>query len=414
MFAKSLTCLKCNKRYDLGWFFEGCKGCESEDFTSNLTVDYDYERIKESLSSTTLERPHQLWGYKELLPVKHQSNFVTLGEGNTPLINSSRLGEKLGLINLYFKNEGMNPTLSYKDRLASVAVSKGLEFGVAKTVVSSSGNHGAAAAAYSARAGLECVIFTLSTAPPTMLAQMRCYSDKVIAVTSSEGRWDMMKKCVDELKMYPLSTYTRWPTGNPYGVEGYKTIAYEIFSQMSKNVPDFVVVPVGYGDGLYGIWKGFWELRELGFSSSIPRMVAVETSAGAPLNEAYRHKRSKIDRVPIKHDTVAFSIMTTVCGYHALCALRESSGLSYTMGDQEIFNSQSYLAQLEGLAAEASSAATVAAVNELAGSGELDKNSSVVCILTSSALKQLSVNPKWSATPTVVDPDWRKVRELLR
>jgi len=143
-------------------------------------------------------------------------------------------------------------------------------------------------------------------------------------------------------------------------------------------------------------------------------MVAVETSAGAPLNEAYRHKRSKIDRVPIKHDTVAFSIMTTVCGYHALCALRESSGLSYTMGDQEIFNSQSYLAQLEGLAAEASSAATVAAVNELAGSGELDKNSSVVCILTSSALKQLSVNPKWSATPTVVDPDWRKVRELLR
>jgi len=348
-----------------------------------------------------------------LLPVKHQRNIVSLGEGNTPLIKSSRLGERFGLINLYFKNEGMNPTLSYKDRLASVAVSKGLELNATKTVVSSSGNHGAAAAAYSARAGLECVIFTLSTAPTTMLALMRCYSDKVIAVTSSEGRWDMMKKCVEELHMYPLSTYTRWPTGNPYGVEGYKTIAYEIFSQMSMHVPDFVVVPVGYGDGLYGIWKGFWELRELGFSNSIPRMVAVETSAGAPLNEAYRHNRSKIDRVPIKHDTVAFSIMTTVCGYHALYALRESSGLSYAVGDQEILNAQFDLARLEGLATETSSAATVAAINELTESGELDKSDTVVCVLTSSALKQLNVNPKWSAPLTVVDADWRKVRELL-
>jgi len=413
MFAKSLKCLKCNKRYDLGWYFEGCKNCESEDFTSNLTVDYDYERIKDSIPRTIFERPHQLWDYKMLLPVKHQRNIVSLGEGNTPLIKSSRLGERFGLINLYFKNEGMNPTLSYKDRLASVAVSKGLELNATKTVVSSSGNHGAAAAAYSARAGLECVIFTLSTAPTTMLALMRCYSDKVIAVTSSEGRWDMMKKCVEELHMYPLSTYTRWPTGNPYGVEGYKTIAYEIFSQMSMHVPDFVVVPVGYGDGLYGIWKGFWELRELGFSNSIPRMVAVETSAGAPLNEAYRHNRSKIDRVPIKHDTVAFSIMTTVCGYHALYALRESSGLSYAVGDQEILNAQFDLARLEGLATETSSAATVAAINELTESGELDKSDTVVCVLTSSALKQLNVNPKWSAPLTVVDADWRKVRELL-
>lgn len=412
-YAESLICLNCGTKYDLGWYFQGCKSCATDEFISNLTVDYNYEKLKEVLTHELFDQSRKLWGYKDLLPVENKNNFVSLGEGDTPLIKAERLGAKLNFPNLYIKNEATNPTMSYKDRLASVAVSKGLDLGASRTVVSSSGNHGSAASAYSARAGLDCLVFTLASAPKVMISQMKAYTRNVLAVSSSEGRWMLMKKCVEDLHMYPLSTFTTWPTGNPYGVEGYKTIAYEIFSQMGGTTPDFVIVPVGYGDGLYGVWKGFYELTQLGISESMPRMVSVETSAGAPLHEAYRSGSNRIKKVAIKHPTAAFSIMTSVCGFHALYALKHSSGLSCALDDREILSAQSDLGRLEGLAPELSSAASVAAVNQLINEGKVDRDSRVVCILTSTALKQIDANPEWLLPPIVVDPDWENVRSMI-
>lgn len=414
-FAKGLECTNCQARFPLGKMFEGCPKCKDDKLIANLTVTYDYEEIKSTLNRKVLEtRKPGLWKYRELLPVEEDRNIVSLDEGGTPLVKCKRFSKEIGLRNLYIKDESRNPTWSFKDRYCSVAISKGLEFDVKTVTVSSSGNHGAATAAYASRAGLDCVIFTMGFTPATFLTLMQSYGVKVVPVSTAEGRWKLMERCVREFDWYPTGSYTLpMPTGNPYGVEGYKTIGYEICEQLGWEAPSKIFVPFGGGDGLFGTWKGISELRSLGIVSGESTMVAVEPSAGGPLNNALRKKLNYVEKVPVK-STVAFSIGNSVATFQALKAVRASQGTAITVTDEEIMNAQLELATLEGLYVEPSSAASIAGVRKMREQGQLDSDERIVCTVTSGGLKDPEATRKILPKLDTIEPEWNALLEFLR
>lgn len=384
-YATGLRCVNCGAAFPLGPMFEGCPACRESGFVANLTVDYDYAAIAQSLRREDLaQRPAGLWRYPELLPTGETVQRLSMGEGNTPLVWCQRLGQELGLRRLYAKNEATNPTGSFKDRLCCLAVAQAWESGAQVVTAASTGNHGASLAAYAARAGLRSVIFTLADIPPAMLTLMQVYGAAVVAVDSKEGRWMLMEQAVKAYRWYPAGTYVQPPVGNPYGVEAYKTIAYEICAQLGWQSPDLVFVPVGHGDGLSGMWKGFKEFQRLGFTASQPAMVSVE-ALGA-LAKALSRGRPRVEPVSAR-PTVAFSIGSTLASHQALLSLRESGGRAVIVSDEEIMEAQKVLAHLEGLYAEPSSAAAVAGLMKLARKGEMHPDRIVVCLLTSGGLK---------------------------
>jgi len=409
-----LRCLNCGAEYPVSRMFEGCPKCATDKFISNLTVVYDYDTISKLISKELFLKRSRLmgvWRFKELLPVKNEKFMITLGEGNTPLLKCKNLEKLLGLRNLYIKDESRNPTWSYKDRLCSVAISKGLEFGAKVATVATTGNHGGSTAAYAARAGMDCVIFTLPTVSDIMLTLMHIYGAKVVPVTTPEGRWVLMKKCVEELGWYPTGTYSPpMPTGNPYGVQGYKTIAFEIAEQLDFEVPDWVVVPTIYGEGLYGIWSGFNEFQNLGITDNLPQMVAAETEMG-PIANALRKNLNYVEKVPPKL-SVALSIAGSISSYQALKTVRDSNGYAMPVSDEEILQAQKMLAKHEGIFAEPASAASLAAIIRLVEENRIDKDEKIVLVITSTGLKDIRpVAPK--KLPTI-EPRWKDFGRFMK
>jgi len=325
-FAKGLECLSCGSTFDLEPLFAGCPDCNTGSFRANLTVQYDYKALEGKIKREAFRngRPG-IWRFADLLPVENPSHFISIYEGNTPLIPLPRVAEEAGFSNVFAKDETRNPTLSYKDRFCAVATAKALDFGAKATTISSTGNHGASAAAYASRAGLDCFIFTVSYTSPNMLTIMRVFGAKVIATHTIEDRWALMEEGVKRYGWWLIGSYTIPPTGNPYGVEGYKSLSFELAEQMNWKVPDFVIVPTAYSEGLYGCWKGFKELKHYNLIASLPRMVAAAPAGCDPLRVALE---KNLDRVPIleKKKTIAISIGAYTTGYQGLVALRESQG----------------------------------------------------------------------------------------
>lgn len=415
-YALGLRCLRCGQRYGLGMMFEGCPKCADPDIVSNLVVDYDYEKIRNVLSREVVSRRSSrlgVWRYRELLPVSDERHALSLGEGSTALLHSTSVGRKIGLRNLYLKDESRNPTWSFKDRFSAVAISKGLEFGVKTTAAASTGNLGASVAAYSAKAGVPSIILTIPTVPFTMLGLMRAYGAKVVAVTTPAGRWELMSKGVREYGWYPAGTYTTPPTGNPYGVQGYKTIGYELVEQLGWRSPDYIIQPTAYGEGLFGEWRGIKEFYDLGMVDSLPVMVAAEPEAGGPLYRSTLEPRETIARVQTKK-SVAFSIAGSVTSYQALRAVKDSKGYSVLVSEEEILEAQSLIASCEGILAEASSAASVAAAKKMREEGRVDADAVVVCVLTSSGLKDLENRREQLANIPTVEPRWEDLERVLQ
>jgi len=237
-----LSCLRCRARFDEPRLFTGCPRCRAQGVAVNLSVEYDLSPLAGVTRETFGSASRGLWRFDSLLPVA--SRPVSLGEGATPLVHLERLGRRLGLPRLYAKDETQNPTWSYKDRLCSTAVTHAVEIGARVITISSTGNHGASTAAYAARAGLPCVIFTLASVPETMKTLMQAYGAAVVACPTSESRWTLMREGVERFGWYPTSGFVAPPVGsNPWGVEGYKTIAYEIAEDLGWAAPDAIVVP---------------------------------------------------------------------------------------------------------------------------------------------------------------------------
>ena len=271
-----LACIRCGVSFNIEPRFDGCPECRNR-APANLTPRYDLDAAARTLSIESLgDRPLDMRRYRELLPPDVQ-DAPTLGEGETPLLHCERYGRRLGLDRLFLKDESRNPSGSFKDRLAFAAMAMAKRFDVKAVGVSSTGNAGAAAAAYAARAGLPCIVLTVQGAASDIVTQMQAYGAMVVATRTKADRWKLLQTGVAEWGWYPTSPYFGPPVGsNPYGVDGYKTLAYEVCEQMDWEAPDWCVLPVAYGDALFGMWKGFGELARLGVIRKRPRMVAAE------------------------------------------------------------------------------------------------------------------------------------------
>jgi threonine synthase len=392
--------------------FEGCPRCRAEGVAVNLTVEHDLSPLLSVTPELFPPAPRNLWRFKSLLPVRPAAP-ASLGEGATPLVHLERLGRRLGLPRLFAKDESQNPTWSYKDRLCALAVAHAVSIGARAITISSTGNHGAATAAYAARAGLPCVAFTLASVPEAMKTLMQAYGAAVVACPTSEARWRLMRQGVERLGWYPTSGYAMPPVGStPWGVEGYKTIAYEIAEDFGWTAPDVVAIPAAYSDGLAGVFKGFAELAELGLVKHTPRMVAAEPFG--PLARALERGLDAPEAVEAGAPSVAFSIGSRYGTWQGLDALRRSGGLAAALTDEGILEAQRLLARDEGLYVEPSAAAALTAVMQLTARKALDPEATIAVVLTSGGLKDPGATRTWLPEVPAAGDDFDAVLTTLR
>jgi threonine synthase len=405
-----LRCVRCGTRYAADHYAEDCPACRQV-ARSNLMVAYD-EGMRAPRDKPSAGADRGLWRYGDLLPV-NTAEGISLGEGGSPLHRLERAGRGIGVNHLFGKDETRNPTWSFKDRLACLAVSSAKKMGAKVIVSSSSGNAGAAAAAYAAKAGLPCVIFTFKGTTGPMLTQMRAYGATVVACEDKADRWMLMEHAVRTYGWFPTSPFFGPVVGsNPYGIEGYKTLAYEIAEQMDWNVPDWCVLPVCYGDALLGMWRGFEDMVAFGWTDRMPRMVAAEVygSIGAALADG-----SDIPPdVRKNYETVAVSIGATRSTYQALDIVRRSGGTALTISNDEMMRWQQTLANREGLFVEPSSAAGLAAVEQLAQAGRIGAQDSVVSLLTASGLKDSATTASLQVDMLAVPSDFNDAVAVLK
>lgn len=409
-YLTGLRCPKCGKEYPIEVRLKGCT--EHRDKPSNLTPIYDYDAIHAAFDRRALaDRPHTMWRYHEYLPA-NTADIVTMGEGMTPLVPVPRLGKRIGVPKLYIKNETVNPTWSHKDRMASTAVSVAPRFGKTAITASSSGNAGSATAAYAARAGMDCIIFTVAKFPLVMKTQMAVYGTKLVAMPTVQDRWKMVEALVDNFGWFTTAGFSWPPIGsNPYGVDGYKTLSFEVCEQLGWQAPDAVVVPTG-GDLFWGVWKGFSEFYQAGYINRPPRMIAAETFG--PLQNALEKGLDYPEPVP-SGPTVAISAGVGYAPYLFLKAVQDSEGDAETAaGDDAIMDMQLQLAALEGIYAEASSTQSLAVVKQLREAGRIREDDVIVAVLTSSGLKHPEVTLERLPEVPQVEPTLEAVLEALQ
>lgn len=382
-----LRCVFCDATYPLGAMHGGCPACATDRFRSGVTPDYDYDAIRSSLTDgRVIEQGVGVWRFRRLLPLIDSTHEVTLDEGGTALLSMPTIARDADAVDVWLKDESRNPTWSFKDRHAAVTISKAHELGAEMVMASSSGNHGAAVAAYTARAGTPAVILTYAGLSEAAATLIQAYG-AILAITTREGRWAVIREGIERFGWYPATNFTDIPTNDPYGHEGYKTIAFELHEQLRGHVPDYVVVPTAYAEGLFGIWKGFDELRLLNLTARVPRMVACEPSGG-PLAVAWRDAATPIARVSAQA-TVARGIGGSVNSYLGIAALRRSNGLVVQAPDDAILAAQADLARM-GTFVEPAAAASLAGLRVLRASGDIERGATIVLISTSGGLKHLA------------------------
>jgi threonine synthase len=389
-----LSCLRCGRHFapDMKIDARGCPHC-FEVAPANLRVTYN--PIQEAPTALVMKSNASLpslWRYADKLPCT-QDDAVTLGEGLTPLLPAEVMGTRLGVPKLFLKDESKNPTWSHKDRFSTVAVSMARLRGARVVATASSGNAGASLAAYAARAGLGCVVVTFAGTAGAMLAQIRKHGATVLPLIDKTQRWPLLAACIERFGWFATSPFHAPVVGShPFGIEGYKTLAYEIVEQMRGTVPDWCVLPVCYGDALSGIWHGFEELRHQGKIARSPRLVAAEVHGS--LARALAAGSDVVSEEAAKFDTLAVSIGTTRSTFQALTALRETDGTAVPVGNAGLIALQEELAETEGILAELTSVTPLAAIASLRRRNVIAETDSVVAIVTGSGLKDLdrSVN----------------------
>jgi threonine synthase len=340
--------------------------------------------------------------FREYLPVTDQTPRLTLQEGNTPLIRAEKLSDELNL-DIYFKYEGLNPTGSFKDRGMVMAVAKAMEEGSRTIMCASTGNTSAAAAAYAARGNLNCIVLIPNNNIALgKLAQAIIYGAKVIAI---EGNFDRALEIVREItSKHPITLVN---SVNPYRIEGQKTAAFEVCSQLGK-APDYLAIPVGNAGNITAYWKGFKEYRDRGKIHSLPKMIGFEAEGAMAI----------VKGEPIKNpETVATAIRigNPASWQGAVNACQESGGQINFVTDEEILRAYRTIAVKEGVFAEPASAASIAGVMKLHREGYFSAGDTVVCVLTGHGLKDPNIAIKSVQAEPVVVPDTEEaVMEAIR
>jgi threonine synthase len=376
-----LECAMCSATFDAARTWNLCPQCGKP-----LLARYDLEAAKKSLDRDEIgRRAPNLWRYSELLPVQDARYRLSLGEGFTPLIHARRLGQAVGLKGLYIKDEGLNPTGSFKARGLAVAVSRAAELGVEALSIPSAGNAAGALSAYAALAGLPAYVYMPRDVPRTFVAECRALGAQVTLVDgliTDCGR--VAAEGVAQFGRFDMSTLKE-----PYRLEGKKTMGYEIAEQMGWRLPDVIIYPTGGGTGLIGMWKGFHELEALGWiGPERPRMVTVQSEGCAPMVRAFEQGKAFAEPWQGAR-TIAdgLRVPAAVGDFLILRALRESNGTAVRVSDEAMIEAAQLVGPTQGLFVCPEGAATLAAFHTLRAQGWIGEDERVVLFNTGTGLK---------------------------
>jgi len=384
-FLTHLECTYCGKVFSSEEPHRLCDDCGKV-----LYPRYDISSARKSLKKEDLlYRSSNMWRYFEMMPIINESNVVTLGEGFTPIFKTGRLGEKIGADHVLVKDEGINPTASFKARGLSAAVSKAKELGIMRLSMPSAGNAAGAMTSYAARAGMEAYVYMPKDAPEANKKEVLITGGNLTLVDGLISDAGVIsRKKASELDLFDISTLQE-----PYRVEGKKTMGYEIAEQLDWQLPEVIVYPTGGGTGIVGMWKAFQEMEELGWIDSFrPRMFAVQSEGCAPIVRAF-DGGDEFAEPWQDASTIAAGIRvpSAIGDYLILDALRTSGGGAITVSDNEILNMMEVVASLEGMFICPEGAATAVALEKLVAEGTVSKGERALLLNTGSGLKYLDV-----------------------
>ena len=407
-----LQCVHCGREYDVADVEYYCPACGYHD--GILDVVYDYEAVEEELNAEALagNRNLSMWRYLPLLPVVAQELIPHLQVGWTPLYETPRLARELGVARCWVKDEGRNPTASFKDRASAVGVVKALEKNAAQITCASTGNAASSLAGFAAAAGIPATIFVPARAPEAKVAQLLVYGARVFSVEGTyDEAWELCMKASTE-----FGWYNRNCAINPYLIEGKKTVSLELAEQFLRLTPgcfpDWVVVSVGDGCTIGGVWKGLKEMHRLGLLHRLPRILGVQAAGCQPFVAAW-HNCSGL--TPCDADTLADSIAV---GHprnfnKGMRAVTESGGAFVAISDEEILASITMLARKAGVFGEPAGAAGAAGVKRAVESGIIGRGDSVALIVTGNGLKDIQGAIRAAGSALTVRPAMEEVRAAL-
>jgi threonine synthase len=400
-------CIKCRAKYDINEIVYFCKKCGDI-----LEIKLDFETIAETTKSGEWKKaPLSVWRYRDFMPIHEATKLVTLNEGGTGLHRSAHLCDKLGLKHLWVKNEGENPTGSFKDRGMTVGVTKAIELGARHVICASTGNTSASLAAYAARAGIKCTVLIPSgKIAYGKLSQAMIHGAKVLQV---RGNFDEALEFVLKLAEKHKSIYLL-NSINPFRIEGQKSLGYEICEQLNNEAPDRIIIPIGNAGNISAVWKGLTEFYKLGYIKKLPKMTGIQAAGSAPIAQMIKNKSDKI--VPVENpETIATAIRigAPVSWKKAVNAIKESHGTAETVTDEEILDAQLTLARIEGIFVEPASASSIAGLKKLVKNGVIDRDERVVCITTGHGLKDPDTAIKQCEKPVEVDAEISAIEQAL-
>ena len=398
-----LECRECKKEYEPTFKYI-CDECFGP-----LDVKYDFPSVNKN---TFKDREQTYWRYFELLPISDKNNIVSIEAGMTPLVKAEKLGKELGLNNLYIKNDSVNPTFSFKDRPAGVAISKAKEFGLESVGCASTGNLASATAAHAAKANMPCYIFAPSNIETAKIAQALSYGAEYISVDGTYDEANRIAAQIGDSKGIGVVNINM----RSHYVEGSKTFSYEVAEQLDWQVPDQLIIPVGSGAMLNAICKGFEELQTVSLLDDISNMhmIAAQPHGCAPIVDAFKKNSKEV--IPVENpDTVAKSLAIgdPGDGRYVLKRLQQYNGFAEECNNKEILDAILLLAQTEGIFTEPAGGVSISVLQKMVEQGKIDANDKVVCYVTGNGLKATESIMEVLQKPKTMNPDIKEISAVV-
>jgi threonine synthase len=407
-----LRCVICEKVYGTEVLYT-CPSCGPEGI---LDVLYDYERVQKTFRPETLAtRPYDIRRYEELLPILGTEKLPPTKIGWTPIVDATQLAKLVGVTSLYLKDEGRNPTASFKDRASAIGVAKAKELAFSDVACASTGNAASSLAGAAAAVGLHSTIFVPETAPEPKVMQLLIFGARVVRVkkpatgiTAYEAAYDL---CMQACESY--GWYNRNAAINAYLVEGKKTAGLEIAEQMGFDLPDWVVVSVGDGCTIAGVGKGLAEMQRLGWVDKQPKLLGVQAEGAAPIAKAFF---AGGELVPDRGESLAESIAVSKPRNwrKAIKAIRDSQGTMVTVSDEEILQAQISTARLGGVFGEPAGVAGIAGLKKAVMTGLISNSAKVLAVVTGSGLKDVQVVRRTVKMPEPIEADMERLDRYLK
>ncbi|MEK6304467.1 MAG: threonine synthase [Acidobacteriota bacterium] len=403
--VRGFKCFECAREHLLAEVEYVCPAC-----AGNLDVLYDYDRVREKLTRASLaaDRDLTMWRYRALLPIDESSAVPPLTVGWTPIYDCAQLASQFSVKQLLIKDDGRNPTASFKDRPSALAVVKAQEAGAELITTASSGNAGSALAGICASVGMKSIVFVPASAPAAKIAQLQIYGSTVILV---EGTYDeAFDLCIEAARKF--GWYQRSTGFNPYTREGKKTAALEIAEQLNWQVPEKVIVSVGDGNIISGLWKGFCDLQALGFIERPPQLIGVQSATASAIVDA-ANGDGLVREGPANTIADSINVRKPRDATAAIRAIRDSGGRGVKVSDDQILEAIPELARATGVFAEPAAAAAFAGFKAMCSNGSIKSDERVLLMLTGNGLKDIDAARRASKEPLRVRPDLDELSHIL-